>query len=54
LDNLDDVLNDFEVDLGSLAWVAEGWSCHGGMIGEVGEKWNSRRGTKRTGGDLRL
>jgi hypothetical protein len=48
LDNLDDVLDDFEVDLGSLAWVAEGWSCHAGMIGEAGGEWNSRRGAKRT------
>ena len=38
LDSLDDVLDDFEVGLGSLAWVAEGWSCHGGIIGEAGEK----------------
>ena len=48
LDNLDDVLDDFEVDLGSLAGVAEGGSCHGGMIRDEGEEWNSRRGTKRT------
>ena len=48
LNNFDDVLDDFEVDLGSLAGVAEGWSCHGGMIRDEGEEWNSHRGTKRT------
>jgi len=54
LDSFDDVLDDFDVDLGSLAGVAEGGSCHAGMIRGVGEKWNSLRGTKRNGGDLRL
>jgi hypothetical protein len=35
------------VDLGSLAGVAEGWSCHAGMIRGEGAGWNSHRGTKR-------
>jgi hypothetical protein len=54
LDNLDNVLDDFEVDLGSLAWVAEGWSFHAGMIRDEGAGWNSLRGTKGNVGDLRL
>jgi hypothetical protein len=54
LDSLDDVLDDFEVDLGSLAGVAEGGSCHAGMIRDERVKWNSLGGTKRTVGDLRL
>jgi len=48
LNNFDDVLDDFEVDLGSFAGVVEGGRCHGGIIREVGEEWNSHRGTKRT------
>jgi hypothetical protein len=36
------------VDLGSFAGVVEGGRCHGGIIREVGEEWNSHRGTKRT------
>jgi hypothetical protein len=45
LNNFDDVLDDFEVELGMLAGVGEFGRCHGGMIRGVGEKWNSRRGT---------
>ena len=47
LDSLDDVLDDFEVGLGSLAGVVEGGRCHGGMIRDEGRGWNSHRGTKR-------
>jgi archaellum component FlaC len=54
LDSLDDQIDDFEVDLGSFAGVVEGGGCHGGIIREVGEEWNSRRGTKRTLLGLRL
>ena len=53
-DSFDDVLDDFEVDLGSLAWVGEFGRCHGGMIREEGRGWNSRRGTKRTLSGFRL
>jgi len=48
VDGLNHVLDDFEVGLGSLAGVVGVGSCHGGMIREVGAKWNSHRGTKRT------
>jgi hypothetical protein len=47
LDHVDDQIDDFEVDLGSFAGVVEGGRCHGGMIREVREGWNSHRGTKR-------
>jgi hypothetical protein len=48
LDKVDDQIDDFEVDLGSFAWVVKGGRFHGGIIREVGEEWNSHRGTKRT------
>ena len=48
LDKVDDQIDDFEVDLGSFAWVVKGGRCLGGIIREVGEEWNSHRGTKRT------
>ena len=48
VDGLNHVLDDFEVGDGSLAGVVGCGRCHGGMIREVGEEWNSRRGTKRS------
>ena len=54
LDNLDDFLDDIEVKLGMFAGVGEFGRCHGGMIMEEGEEWNSRRGTKGNVEDLRL
>ena len=47
LERFEDILGDFEVSLGSFAWVCEGRECHGGMIRGAGAKWNSQRGAKR-------
>ena len=47
-DHIGDYVEGFEVELGLFAGVSEFGRCHGGMIREVREKWNSRRGTKRT------
>jgi hypothetical protein len=53
-DSFDDLVDDFEVELGMFAGVGEFGGCHGGMIREEWEEWNSRRGAKRNLGDLRL